>query len=132
MTDAVTTNILLNDLSYIAHFTNLSDGTGEAAVKKVDLSALTGPGGVVPTSLSVVRVEWTISGFPYVKIEWDHTANDTAVILGEGCGELDFNPYGSLLDPGSTGGTGDILFTAPAGSAGDSYSITLHLTKRGC
>lgn len=129
MVDAVTTNVMADDAKYIAHFTNLSDSTGEAAVKKVDLSGLVGPDKAVPSSLAIKRVSWSINGFEYVKIAWDHTDDDTAVILGVGDGDLDFRHLGGLHDPGSTGGTGDILFTAPAGSAGDSYSITLELSK---
>lgn len=129
MADAVTTNVMQNGANYTAHFTSLSDGTGESAVKKVDLSALAGPDGFTPSSLSVVMAEWTVQGLSSVKIAWDHTSDDTAVILAAGDGKLDFRPFGGLHDPGSTGGTGDILFTVPAGASGGSYSITLTLNK---
>lgn len=42
MADAVTSQILLDTrFKTVMTFTNVSDGTGEAAVKKVDVSALT-------------------------------------------------------------------------------------------
>ena len=41
MADAVTSQTLQDgDKSVVMKFTNISDGTGEAAVKKVDVSAL--------------------------------------------------------------------------------------------
>lgn len=129
MTDTVTTRVLANDLNYSLLLTSLGDGTGEAAVVKADISGLTGPDGAVPSSLRIDRVRWTINGFEYVKIAWDATADDTALILGVGEGELDLRDVGGLRDPGSTGATGDVVLTTPAGSAGDSYTIILEMTK---
>ncbi len=41
MADAVTSQTLVdNDKTLVMKFTNISDGTGESAVKKVDVSAL--------------------------------------------------------------------------------------------
>ena len=40
MADAVTSQTLVdNDKTLVMKFTNISDGTGESAVKKVDVSA---------------------------------------------------------------------------------------------
>ena len=129
MTDTVTTRVLANDLNYSLLLTSLSDGTGEAAAVKADISSLTGPDGFAPSSLRIDRVRWTINGFEYAKIAWDATTDDTALILGVGEGELDFRDVGGLRDPGSTGSTGDVVLTTPAGSAGDSYTIILEMTK---
>ena len=44
MADAVTSQTLQDgDKSVVMKFTNISDGSGEAAVKKVDVSALQSP-----------------------------------------------------------------------------------------
>ena len=41
MADAVSTQVLLDgERQYIAKFTNISDGTGESKVTKIDVSAL--------------------------------------------------------------------------------------------
>lgn len=149
MADAVTTNVIYdlgsasnkqNAKTYIAHFTNLSDGTGETNVAKVVKANLFATTGSAPVALDIQRIEYSIQGFKTVKIAWDHTTDDTAVVLGTGVGVLDFTGglyltrdfghTGGLQDPGSAGGTGDILFTTSAGASGNSYSITLVLTKR--
>lgn len=106
-------------------FTNRSDGTGESAVVKVDKSALTGLDGTEPSKLVVEKIQYSIEGMS-VRLDWDHDTDDEVVTLvGQGC--LDWTNVGGLVDPGSAGGTGDILFTTNGHTAGDSYDITLHL-----
>ena len=130
MADAVKTHILLNSGdTYAAVFTNVSDGTGEAAVVKVDKSTLVDVSGQVPVKLRIMRAEWCIQGFPYVKIAFDATTDDTALVL-TGDGKMCLGkPYGGIQDPVTTGNTGDIVFTAPAGAATGSYTILLHVEK---
>jgi len=129
MADAVKTHTILNTGdTLIALYTNVSDGTGESAVVKVDHSTLTDLTGAVPGKLRIMGLEWSIHGFPYVKIAFDATTDDTALVLS-GNGEMCFSKLGGIKDPGSTGSTGDIVFTAPAGATTGSYTILLKVAK---
>jgi len=135
MADAVTTTVLRNDgqsNKYVVHLTSVSDGTGETAVIKVDISTLTVRGGeagapAVPcTYTSVEKIEYNVSGMT-VKLAWDHTTDDTIAALGDGSGCISFKREGGKVDPRSAGGTGDIVLTTTGHTLGDTYDIILHL-----
>jgi len=112
MPDAVTTNVQVNGArNYQATFTNISDGTGENGVIKIDKSTLTNWEGVEPAELSLLQAQWSINGFSSVRVLFDHTVDDVCIILGQGQGFQDFSQTSPINDPGSAGGTGDILFT---------------------
>jgi hypothetical protein len=122
MADTVTTDVqYAGSRRYVAEFTNVSDGTGESAVQKIDISGLTG----APTAVRILKAKWRISGMS-VKVLFDHTTDDTALIL-TGTGDDNYMSFGGIKDPGSSGGTGDILFTTVGAAANDTYSITLEL-----
>lgn len=122
MADSVSTVSLFSGQKRAAFvFNNLSDGTGEAAVTKVDISALPG----APSKVKITRISGNTVGMA-VRVLFDHTTDDTVLILqGEFC--MDFTPYGGLQDPASAGGTGDILFTTVGHTSGDSYSIMMEV-----
>lgn len=125
MADAVTTNIQISTRKiYTVQFTNISDGTGESAVQKVDVSAL--EGATSSTRVRIRRIWSTISGMA-VKVLFDHDTDDLATIVDATTGDKDYTPFGGIKDPGSAGGTGDILFTTVSHTAGDYYSIILEL-----
>lgn len=122
MADAVTSQTLYSGpRRVVMGFTNLSDGTGESAVTKVDISGLPG----APTAVKINRVWYNTSGMS-VTVAFDHTANDTVLVL-QGDGHMDFTAFGGMKDPASAGDTGDILFTTTGHTAGDSYSIVLEI-----
>lgn len=127
MADTVDTQVL-EDTRYNRkiRITNLSDGTGESAVIKIDKSTLTDLKGLEPYRLDVVSLKWSIQGFAYVALYWDHTTDDEIAVLS-GSGERDYFGDGNLRDPRSAGGTGDILVTAPAGATTGSYDITIEV-----
>ena len=109
----------------VVRLTNVSDGTGESAVVKVDKSTLTGPDGTEPTKLVVEKIEYATSGMQ-VRLFWDHTTDDEIAILdGHGC--MDWSAVGGLVDPASAGETGDIVLTTSGHTSGDTYTITLYL-----
>lgn len=114
---------------YVYHLTNISDGTGEADVAKVDISTLFAPPernnvAVVPTYTNIEAITWSVSGSGYVLLEWDGTADDTiAVLTGEG--QINWLPVGGKVDPQSAGGTGDILLSFVGPASGDGYDITI-------
>lgn len=134
MADAVTTNTIKGGVSakrMIVHLTNLSDGTGESNVVKVDRSALTLPNGNSPSKINIRAVRWAIQGFTYIKLSWDHTADDTAFLLS-GNGYDCFEVHGVLADPNTstdavTGAIGDLLLTTAGAASGATYDITLEL-----
>lgn len=140
MADAVATNTIIDNTGYIVvHLTNISDGTGESAVVKVDKSTLTAEDGAEPASLDIEQVRWAIQGFTSVRILWEHTTDDVALLLcNSGYDDFRGTPpdagynvktTGGLKDPRSTGGTGDIVLTTAGAVNGATYDITLWLRK---
>ena len=128
MADTVTSEVIASGpRRYVVHLTNISDGTGESLVTKVDISTLKLANGVAPTKVAIAETQWSIQGFTSVRMYWDHTADDTALVLGQGCGYFDFSGIGNMPDPASAGGTGDILLTTGGAISGATYDITLLL-----
>lgn len=113
----------------VYHLTNQSDGTGEAGVAKVDISTLTDARGVAATYCAIDRIEYSVWGFNYVALAWDHTADDEIAVL-QGQGVMDWSMLGGNVDPRSTGGTGDVLLTTDGGADGSGYDITLYLRPK--
>ena len=139
MVDAVTSNVALNNRNvYVIHLTNISDGTGEAAVIKVDKSTLLDANAAEPAALDIISCRWSIQGFASVRILWDHTTDDLALALaGSGYDEFGDAKIGvnviagrALPDPRSAGGAGDILLTTNGAVSGATYDITLVCLKR--
>lgn len=130
MADAVDTIVLHSSGSYYAvRLLNKSDGTGESAVAKVDKSTLVGTDGVEPAALDIIRCSGTVFGANHVVLNWDHTTDDEALILS-GSFYHDYQEYGPLRDPRSTGGTGDLLLTTSGMIANGGYCIDLLLRLR--
>ena len=126
MADTITTNIVRSgSRTYAVHLQNASDGTGESAVTKVDISGLVGPDGSAPTAITLLEVEYDIQGFSSVQLFWEHTVNDEMVTLGKGQNIKDWNALGGLHDPKSAGSTGDVLLTTVGASATATYDMTL-------
>lgn len=128
MADAVTSQIL-NDgpRRAVMRFTNVSDGTGESAVLKVDVSALSANQGQTCTGVKIRSVQYAINGMA-VNILWDATTDVVASALS-GYGKLDLKKLGYLVNNSGAGKTGDVLFTTVGHTAGDTYDITLDMVK---
>ena len=101
MADAVTaTTVQDGPRKAVIYCTNTSDGTGEAAVVKVDVSALAAlQDGTACTGVRIEKVTFANVGMG-VKLLW-----------------------------ASGGKTGDIQLTTVGHSSGDTYSIVLHCLK---
>jgi hypothetical protein len=128
MADTVNTQVIHSgSRRYAVHLTNESDGTGESAVTKIDISTLIGPDGTAPSYTVVEEVRYNVVGFNYVVLEWAHTTNDEIAVCGTGADYMDFTGLGGLVDPKSTGGTGDIVLTTDGGGDGSGYDITIVL-----
>ena len=124
MADAVTTQTIVDGpRNAVVKLTSVSDGTGESAVLKVDVSALAG----APARVSIDRVRYSVAGMA-AQLLWDADADVTALVLqGDGC--MDFTGFGGLPNNAGAGVTGDIRLTTSGHSAGDTYSIVLELSK---
>ena len=132
MADTVNTVVVHEDADhYVVQLQNVSDGTGESAIAKVDKSTLEIEGqnpAIAVGHLAIEEIAWNIQGFSYVVLLFDHTANDQALLLA-GNSYLDFREYGGLHDPQSAGGTGDLLLTTAGAVNGATYNITAVLRK---
>lgn len=124
MADAVSSQTIIDGArNAVMKFTNLSDGTGESAVLKVDVSALSG----APSEVTIQRIHYCVNGM-VATLLWDATT-DVRIVELAGDGTLDFTSFGGLPNNAGTGVTGDILLTTTGHTAGDSYSIILEMTK---
>lgn len=131
MADTVTSKIVFESQNrLIMHFTNVSDGSGESAVAKVNKSAFTGPNGLEPTHLAIEKIMYDVAAVR-VLLQWDHTTDETIAVLQESS-ELDWyqDGKGAYLMDAETGGTGDILLTTANQTVGDGYDITLFMRKK--
>lgn len=126
MADTVDTVTLFRGTTRCAvRLTNISDGTGESAVVKVDKSAIAATLGITePSKIVVEELYWNIQGFNSVRLHFDHTTDDELDVLCNS-GYRDYKPFGGLVDPGSSGGTGDIILTTNGGASGSTYSILI-------
>ena len=132
MADAVTSQTIQDgEKRAILKFTNASDGTGESAVKKVDVSALaTNSRGQTCTEVSIARIYWAPVGMS-VKMEFDATSNVLLMHLpADSTGDEYYDRFSGVPNNAGSGKTGDIDFTTVGHSDGDSYSIILELIKK--
>ena len=131
MADAVTSQTLIDGPKHaVMKFTNVSDGTGESTVKKVDVSALSSSlDGVACSEVVIERIWWQCNGMK-VQILFDATSNAFCIELGENqSGHHDYNAFGGLTNNSGSGKTGDILLTTTGAGSGDSYVIVITLFK---
>lgn len=118
----------------VMKFTNTSDGTGESAVQKVDVSAFTAGNRIDSTTVSTctdVRIDkiyYNNSGMS-VKLLWDASTDVEAIHLKDTQGEFDFSSFGGLKNNSGSGKTGDIMFTTVGHSNTDFYWVVLEMTK---
>ena len=131
MADAVTSQTIEDgERNCIMKFTNVSDGTGETAVAKVDVSALAAnAAGISCSNFRVMRVSHAIVGMS-VQMFLNATANVLLMQLAESSnGHMDFHDFGGIPNNAGSGKNGDILFTTVGHSSGDTYSIVLEMVK---
>ena len=131
MSDTVTTQIIQDgERNCIMKFTNVSDGTGESAVVKVDVSALqSNPSGIACSEVRLVRVSHAIVGMS-VQMFFNASTNVLLMELAESSnGHMDFQDFGGIPNNAGSGKDGDILFTTKDHTSGDTYSIILEMLK---
>jgi len=131
MADAVSSQTLVDtDKRTVIKLTNLSDGNGESAVKKVDVSTLSG----APSRVTIDQIWYDIGGMR-VQIDFDASTNVPALVLGGSAaagnvqGHLDFRSFGGIKNNAGSGVTGDIDVTTSGHTNLDHYTIILELRK---
>jgi len=131
MADAVATQILFDgERTAIMKFTNISDGTGESKVLKVDVSALS------PSSFSnacdgvtITKVHALTHGLE-VDMYWDATTDVFILSVPQNTMySMDLTQFGGLWNNAGAGKNGDIQFSTRDASAGDTYTIILEMVK---
>ena len=133
MADAVTsTTIQDGDRIAVIQLTNTSDGTGESAVTKIDVSALAtnSANGQTCTGVKLAKIVYSTFGMS-VKLLWHATTNTICWDLNSDyTTDEDFTDFGGIQNTAAASGkTGDIALTTTGHTSGDSYVIVLTLIK---
>jgi hypothetical protein len=132
MADAVTsTTIQDGNRIAVIQLTNTSDGTGESAVTKVDVSGLAAntANGQACTGVKLGKIVYSTFGMS-VKLLWNANTNTICWDLNaDYTTDEDFTGFGGIQNTSGTGKTGDIKLTTTGHSDGDSYVIVLTLIK---
>ena len=132
MADAVASQTSVDGPQHVVmKFTNISDGTGESAVKKVDVSALSSNSdGVACSGVVIEKIWWQCIGMK-VRILFDATTDVMAIELGENqSGDHDYTSFGGLTNNAGSGKTGDIMFTTVGHTSADTYTIIMYMRKK--
>ena len=133
MADAVTTTTIQDgDRIAVIQLTNTSDGSGESAVTKIDVSSLAtnSSTGQTCTGVKLGRIVYSTFGMS-VKLTWVATTPTICWDLNSDyTTDEDFTGFGGIQNTAASGGkTGDIALTTTGHTAGDSYVIVLTLIK---
>ena len=136
MADAVTSQTLSDgDRIAVMKFTNLSDGSGESSVKKVDVSALASNSAGAACAHATINQIWYDIGGMRVALEWNATTNVVAAVVGGSAaagnvsGHMDFRSFGGIKNTEASGVDGDIDLTTSGHTNLDHYTVVLQLRK---
>ena len=113
MADIVATQTIADTsgVKYVIKMTNLSDGSGETNIKKIDASETTFMSEDGERALA--RVYYSINtsdGKSGVELIWDGVTNATALFLS-GQGKIDLRTDGNSFKNNATTPTGDVLLS---------------------
>jgi len=127
MADIVTTQTLTDTSGqkFVVKMTNLSDGTGENLVKKVDASETTFM--TEDGNRKIAKIWYSINtanNKSAVELIWDGATDSTAVILS-GNGHWDLRTSGNEITNNATTPTGDVLLSTKNFAVGDNYTIII-------
>ncbi len=104
--------------------------TAAPTITLADASDFTGPDGVNAVDyFAINKVKYDLSEGVSALIKFDATTDDEAVAVS-GQGYFDFCSVGGLVDPQSTGTTGDVLATLAGMGAGDHATFDIELKKK--
>ena len=132
MADAVTSQTIIDgERSCIMKFTNVSDGTGESAVTKIDVSGLSSDpmSGAACSGVTIQKIYYSTIGMG-VKIFFDATTDVLAWQLNaDWSDEIDFTDFTGIPNNAGSGKTGDVQFTTVGHTSGDVYNIVMQVSK---
>lgn len=130
MADAVTSQtIFQGDKQVIMKFTNISDGTGESGVVKVNVANLAKYQGQSCVAVQIDRIYAATNGME-VRMFWEATSPQLIISVPQGVmNTYDFDQFGGIDNNAGTGKTGNITFSTVGHSSGDSYTIILVMRK---
>jgi len=125
MADTVSTQVLTDTtgVKFAVKMTNISDGTGENLVQKIDASNTTFM--TEDGERKISKIFWSVntqSGKSAVELIWDGETNATAVTLS-GQGFWDLRADGNEIKNNATTPTGDVLLSTKNFANGDNYTI---------
>ena len=125
MADIVTTQVLsdTSGVKYVAKMTNISDGSGESLVKKIDASTTTFM--TADGNRKIAKIWWSVNttkANASVELVWDGDTNATAILLN-GQGYWDLRTAGNEIINNATTPTGDVLLSTRDFVVGDKYTI---------
>jgi hypothetical protein len=136
MADAVTSQTIEDGgKNLVMKFTNISDGTGESAVAKIDVSALdSNPSTGASCSRVVLQRIWFSNIGMGFKLYWNATTNMFICQAPKDWSDTwDFTDSSITLPgiPNNAGGgiNGDLLLTTNDHTSGDTYSIIVWALK---
>ena len=125
MADIVSTQVIsdTSGVKYVAKMTNISDGSGESLVKKIDASSATFM--TEDGSRKIAKIWWSVNttkSNASVELVWDGETNATAMLLN-GQGYWDLRTAGNEIINNATTPTGDVLLSTRDFVVGDNYTI---------
>tara|TARA_B100000941_G_scaffold41813_1_gene25433 strand:- start:106 stop:498 length:393 start_codon:yes stop_codon:yes gene_type:complete len=125
MADIVTTQVLsdTSGVKYVAKMTNISDGSGESLIKKIDASTTTFM--TEDGNRKIAKIWWSVNttkANASVELVWDGDTNATAILLN-GQGYWDLRTAGNEIINNATTPTGDVLLSTRDFVVGDNYTI---------
>jgi len=131
MADAVTTQTLMDgERLAVMKFTNISDGTGENAVTKVNVSTLSPNSyGKACTGVIVNKITSVCHGME-VRMYWDATTDVPFFLSTVNTNyENDFSKIGGITNNAGAGKNGNIVFSTSDQTNGDTYTVVLEMVK---
>jgi len=125
MADIVSTQVIsdTSGVKYVAKMTNISDGSGESLVKKIDASSATFM--TEDGSRKIAKIWWSVNttkSNASVELVWGGETNATAMLLN-GQGYWDLRTAGNEIINNATTPTGDVLLSTRDFVVGDNYTI---------
>lgn len=136
MADVTTSQILKDHAkAYAIKLTNISDGTGETDVIKVDASNLVANTAVGAERLTITKLFWSVASgtsatmSPRITLKWAGSSNTTIVTL-TGSGYWDLSTGGQCpFTNNASSPTGDILLSTTGFTANAAYTVVLEGRK---
>ena len=125
MADTVTTQTIsdTSGVKYVVKLTNVSDGSGESLVNKIDASETTFM--TEDGNRKIAKIWWSVNttnNKSTVELVWAGATNATALLLS-GQGYWDLRTAGNEIINNATTPTGDVLLSTRDFVVGDSYTI---------